>query len=953
MDITVTDVTELPAHTYLSVRYGDKRQQAPFRRGEKFIFPTAPEKAYTVDVFRKVGSKQISLAGISALGGTVASDNVEIQSLELSGLPMTVSLTATVAEEAAKADAGSMKQQVAARAKSYLDKHEVQPVLHEMFSRLLERLPSDPLSFMIDFLEQQRQELEGREAPERDWENEPGLGELAFPGFGDEITAEVLPNLRAHHSLMADVLREDTKLYPRSKGLKTSLGVSLAQCIKPGIDCPGHELVKVAGAYAGDGECFEVFSDLFDPIISGLHSGYASTTRHPTDLSPSKISNAKIDPTGRYAVFATLETRRNLTGIRLPTCCSREERREVERILTKVLTGLDGEGKGAYFPLRGSQSYAPKVGGINAHQEEQMRRACTLFAEPDSRLRLSAGFGRHWPDARGIFVNEAQNFYVWCNEEDHVRFFARQHSVDVKAMWTRVSRAIGNVEKGVEAAGRSWLRSDHLGFIATCPSRLGTGLRVSVSLKIPLLAASVDLPALCRSFQLQSSQEVGSVTYGSVWNITNMDCLGVTEVDILDCVIEGTQALVQMEQRLEKGEPIYDIVPGMGAESYPGFSEDRCPARIPDLSCHHSLAALVLKETPTIWETLRSRKTPRGNVGLAPCIKPGIDERGQPNSVDPPVGLVACDEESYLTFAELFNPVIQRLHGGFSAEKRRHPNDSNLSKLSNTQIDPKGSNVVSVRVELRRNFAGLRLAPCCEKAERREAERITVKALLGHSQGSYMPLTWSESYVPKQGGMSAEEQAQLRDDGLLFLEPTQANGRLSMGLGRHWPDARGIFLNDRRDFSAWCNEEDHVCLVATADGADLKSAVARVTEAAAAVEAEAQSADIVSGFMRDENLGFLTVNPANLGNALSCTVSLKLPKLGQHMHFQNACRALDVCATWRGGSWDVTTLPSLGVSQVDLASGAIEGCALLVRMEAKLWQGESIDNDLREIGAIK
>merc|ERR1719174_3234247 len=110
---------------------------------------------------------------------------------------MTVSLTATMAQEAAKADAGSMKQQVAQRAKSYLDKHDVQPVLHEMFSRLLERLPTDPLSFMIDFMEQQRQELEGREAPERDFSGEPGMGEYALPGFGDEVSAEVLPNLRA------------------------------------------------------------------------------------------------------------------------------------------------------------------------------------------------------------------------------------------------------------------------------------------------------------------------------------------------------------------------------------------------------------------------------------------------------------------------------------------------------------------------------------------------------------------------------------------------------------------------------------------------------------------------------------------------------------------------------------------------------------------------------------
>jgi len=864
---------------------------------------------------------------------------------------VTVSLTAALAQEVAKTDSVPLKQQVAQRAKSYLDTHNVQPVLHDMFARLLERLPSDPLTFMIGFLEQQRQEQDDKDAPERNFAEEPGLGENAIPGFGDQISAEVLPNLRHHYSIVADVLRQDAELYPRLKDLRTSLGVSLPECIKPGIDCPGHELVKVAGAYAGDESCYECFRDLFDPVISALHGGYAADSRHVSDSNPAKISNAKIDPTGRYAVFATLETRRNLTGLRLPTCCSREERREVERLLTRALTSLDGEGKGDYYPLRYSQSYAPKVGGMAAHQEEQMRRACALFTEPDSRLRLSAGYGRHWPDARGIFVNEAQSLFVWCNEEDHVRFFSRQHNVDVKAMWARVQKAVTDVEKGIEGSGRSWMRSDHLGYIASCPSRLGTGLRVSVSLKIPLLSASVDLPALCRSLQLQSSQEVGSVTYGIVWNITNTDCLGVTEVDIFNCVIEGSQALVQMEQRLENGEPIYNAVPGMGSQAYPGFPVDRCPVRMPDLSRHHSLVAAILKEKPELYGQLRSRTTSRG-VGLAPCIKLGMDEQGQANATDPLAGMVACDEECYTTFAELFDAVIERLHFGFS-QRSKHPLDTNLSKLSNAQIDPRGANAVSVRVELRRNLSGLRMAPCCEQAERQEAERIITKALhgLGGSwEGDYMPLTWSESYKPKPLGMSAEDQAQLRDEELLFMEPT-APARLSMGLGRHWPDARGIFLANRRDCFAWCNEEDHLCLVVNAQGADLKAAVTRVEEAAAAVEAEACKTG--SGFMKDERLGYLTVNPANLGNAFIGTVSLRMPNLGKHAHFSAVCRALEFRASWRAGAWDVSSAASLGMSQVDQITGVIEGCKLLVDLEQKLEKGHSIDDDLRSLGAIK
>jgi len=318
----------------------------------------------------------------------------------------------------------------------------------------------------------------------------------------------------------------------------------------------------------------------------------------------------------------------------------------------------------------------------------------------------------------------------------------------------------------------------------------------------------------------------------------------------------------------------------------------------------------------------------------------------------PFAGIVACDEECYATFAELFDPVIERLHAGFSSTAK-HPMDNNPSKFSNAQIDPRGVCASSVRVELRRNLSGLKMPTACEQSERREVERIVTTALnsLGGSwEGEYMPLTWSQSYSAKSSGMSAEDQAQLRDDGLLFMEPT-APARLAMGLGRHWPDARGIFLAKRRDCFAWCNEEDHLCLVVNLQGADLKAAVARAEEAAAAVEAEARKTG--SGYVKDDRLGFLTVNPANLGNGCSCSVSLRIPNLGKHKQFSAVCKALEFRASWRAGAWDIACVPSLGVSQVDLITGVIEGCSMLVSLEGKLEQGKSIDEDLRSLSASK
>ena len=48
-------------------------------------------------------------------------------------------------------------------------------------------------------------------------------------------------------------------------------------------------MIKTCGIVAGDEESYETFKDLFDPIISARHGGYAADAKHPTDLDVEKV----------------------------------------------------------------------------------------------------------------------------------------------------------------------------------------------------------------------------------------------------------------------------------------------------------------------------------------------------------------------------------------------------------------------------------------------------------------------------------------------------------------------------------------------------------------------------------------------------------------------------------------------------------------------------------------
>ena len=47
------------------------------------------------------------------------------------------------------------------------------------------------------------------------------------------------------------------------------------------------------GCVAGDEESYEVFADLFDPVIEARHNGFKKSDKHKTDMNP---NNLKVNP---------------------------------------------------------------------------------------------------------------------------------------------------------------------------------------------------------------------------------------------------------------------------------------------------------------------------------------------------------------------------------------------------------------------------------------------------------------------------------------------------------------------------------------------------------------------------------------------------------------------------------------------------------------------------------
>jgi len=133
----------------------------------------------------------------------------------------------------------------------------------------------------------------------------------------------------------------------------------------------------------------------------------------------------------------------------------------------------------------------------------------------------------------------------------------------MKAVFDRFCTGLKEVEKTISDNGHGFMWNEHLGYILTCPSNLGTGLRAGVHVKLPKLSQDKRFDNILEAYRLQKrgTGGVDSAATGGTFDISNLDRLGHSEVSLVQKVVDGVNSLVEMEKVLEKGKSIEAMLP--------------------------------------------------------------------------------------------------------------------------------------------------------------------------------------------------------------------------------------------------------------------------------------------------------------------------------------------------------------------------------------------------------
>merc|ERR1719327_172347 len=576
---------------------------------------------------------------------------------------------------------------------------------------------------------------------------------------------------------------------------------------------------------------------------------------------------------------------RSIDGFGLSPGITREQRLGVENLMKKAFANLTGDLAGKYYPLT----------GMNEQVRQQLVDDHFLFVSGDRNLTV-AGMERDWPEGRGIFHNTEKTFLIWINEEDQLRIISMQKGGDVREVFSRLAKGIKAVQDSVKKeSGKDFCLDEKYGYIHSCPTNLGTGMRASVHVDLPgwTQHGLAKLQARCEELHLQprgTRGESGGQT-GFTYDISNKHRLGYSEVELVQKMIDGVNTLWQEDKQHQK--------------TYFGD--------FPFIASQHSLVAKHV--TKDKWDQLKNITTKTSGFTLAKAIACAVQFNNQH------CGIYAGDWDSYKDFAPVFDPLIQEYHG--ISPDAKHTSDMDVAKIKgNIESDVP---VYSARIRVGRSIDGFGLSPGITKDQRVGVEKLMINAVKSFPSdlaGNYYPLT----------GMDEKVRQQLVDDHFLFVS---GDRNLTVaGMERDWPEGRGIFHNAAKTFLLWVNEEDQMRIISMEKGGDVKGVFSRLAHGIKAV-GDSVKAECGKDFALSEQYGYIHSCPTNLGTGMRASVMIDLPgytKEGLDA-LKKRCEELAVqprgtrgeSGGFDGCTYDVSNKHRLGHSEVELIQTMIDG----------------------------
>ena len=148
---------------------------------------------------------------------------------------------------------------------------------------------------------------------------------------------------------------------------------------------------------------------------------------------------------------------------------------------------------------------------------------------------------------RGAYVSRSGSTSVFINEEDHIRIQTIDAGLELDSLYKKADAIDDEIEKRLEYA-----YSDDIGYITSCPTNMGTGMRASVMLHLPALSADLQIEKITRGLNqlgmvVRGANGEGSDSVNAFFQLSNQQTLGISEAEIIEKIKTFCKKICQFE----------------------------------------------------------------------------------------------------------------------------------------------------------------------------------------------------------------------------------------------------------------------------------------------------------------------------------------------------------------------------------------------------------------------
>ena len=165
---------------------------------------------------------------------------------------------------------------------------------------------------------------------------------------------------------------------------------------------------------------------------------------------------------------------------------------------------------------------------------------------------ISPEFALKKQETGAILINNEENICIMINEEDHIRLQVFNCGLDLDGTYNLAKEIDQKIENIFNIA-----KSKKYGYLTSCPTNVGTGIRASVMVHLPGLTKTGNIRKILESINnfgmnIRGVYGEKSEVSGDMYQISNKVTLGLSEEKIVKNLKAITEKIVEQERLARK-----------------------------------------------------------------------------------------------------------------------------------------------------------------------------------------------------------------------------------------------------------------------------------------------------------------------------------------------------------------------------------------------------------------